>query len=128
MRVRLPIGNEKNAILIPEAALASDQGERYVFVVNAENEVVYRRVTTGMQIEGYRVIEKGLELNERVIVRGLQRVRPGAKVNPKTEEEARIAEQKAAEAKKEAAKQLEEQKTSAKTGTTENKSGESAKK
>ena len=92
VRLRVPIGAEHKAILVREEALGSDQGQRFVYVVETvknketglEEEVVaYRRVQIGMLIGGRRVIESGLKLNERVIVTGLQRVRPGAKVQAK---------------------------------------------
>jgi RND family efflux transporter MFP subunit len=87
VRVRLPIGNEHQAILVPEEALGSDQGQKYIFVVNAQDEVVYRRVKTGQQVERNRVIDDGVNLEDRVIVQGMQRVRAGVKVTPKTNEE-----------------------------------------
>jgi hypothetical protein len=71
------------ATLIAEKALGSDQGQRFVYVVNDENEIVYRKVQIGALHEGLRVIEEGLAKGERVVVNGLQRVRPGVKVEPK---------------------------------------------
>ena len=94
IRVRVPIGRPREALLIPEEALGSDQGQRYVYIVDAKDEVVYRRVKTGMQVEQYRVIDEGVSPTDRVIIRGLQRVRPGVKANPKTEEEAKSAAKK----------------------------------
>ncbi len=85
-RIRLPIGRPHPAILIREEALGSDQGQRYVFVLNEKDEVVYRAVTLGPQVGRLRVIETGLSADERVIVRGLQRVRSGVKVNAKQAE------------------------------------------
>lgn len=80
VRIRLPVGSPKPAILVREEALASDQGQRYLFVLNANDEVVYRAVSIGPQDGRLRVIEKGLSADDRVIVSGLQRVRPGVKV------------------------------------------------
>ena len=89
VRLRVPIGAAHKAILVREEALGSDQGQRFVYVIDKvknkdtgveEDVVAYRRVKIGMLVGGRRVIESGLELNERVIVTGLQRVRPGAKV------------------------------------------------
>jgi RND family efflux transporter MFP subunit len=79
-RVRLPIGNPHRAILISEQALGSDQGQRFVYVVNDEEEAVYRRVKVGSLHDGLRVVEEGLSPEDRVVVIGLQRIRPGAKV------------------------------------------------
>jgi multidrug efflux system membrane fusion protein len=82
-RLRFPIGSPRKAIVIPEEAVGSDQGQKYVFVVNDKDEVVYRPVTLGFSVDRHRVVEKGLEPTDRVIIRGLQRVRPGVKVVPK---------------------------------------------
>lgn len=86
VRVRLPVGNEHPGVLIPEESLGSDQGQRYVYVVNDKNEAEMRRVKIGPQDGKYRVIDEGLKAGEKIIVSGLQRVRPGAKVNPKAKE------------------------------------------
>jgi len=83
VRVRLPIGKAHRAILVPEEALGSDQGQKFVFVVNDADEVVYRRVRTGLQVDRMRVVEEGVSPSDRVIVSGLQRVRAGVKVNPR---------------------------------------------
>lgn len=83
LRVRVPIGNPQEALLISEESLGTDQGERFVYVVNEKDEAVYRRVQIGWLTEGRRVIESGLKPNERVVVSGLQRIKAGAKVSPK---------------------------------------------
>ena len=87
MRVRLPIGTPHQSILIDEQALGTDQGKKFLYVVNDKNEIVYRPVKIGSLNEGKRVIEEGLAPGERVIVSGLQRVRPGVKVEPKSMED-----------------------------------------
>jgi RND family efflux transporter MFP subunit len=81
VRVRLPIGTPHRAVLISERALASDQGQSYVYVINEKDEVASRGVKVGAIHEGLRVVE-GLEKDERIVVSGLQRVRPGVKVTP----------------------------------------------
>lgn len=86
IRLHVPIGQPHPALLIPEEALGSDQGQRYVYVVDDKNEVVYRRVKTGMLKSGRRVIEEGLGPEDRVIISGLQRARVGKPVTPKTAE------------------------------------------
>jgi RND family efflux transporter MFP subunit len=88
VRIRLPVGKPKPALLVPEEALGSDQGQRYVLVLNEKDEVVYRAVKLGPQVERLRVIESGVGPDDRVIVSGLQRVRPGVKVSPKFAEPA----------------------------------------
>src|SRR5581483_6416482 len=65
VRIRLPIGTPYQATLIPDEALLSDQGRKYVFVVNDKNEVVYRPVTPGQEIKGLRVISKGVAMGDR---------------------------------------------------------------
>jgi RND family efflux transporter MFP subunit len=81
-RVRVPVGDPHDALLVPERALSSDQGNKFVYVVDAKNQVEYRHVDIGSLHDGLRVIEKGLKPDERVIVAGLQRVRPGVTVDP----------------------------------------------
>jgi RND family efflux transporter MFP subunit len=83
VRIRLPVGNPYPAILISEQALGTDQGQKFVYVVGNDGEPVYRRVKVGRLHEGLRVISEGLEKNEKIVVSGLQRVHPGAKVSPK---------------------------------------------
>lgn len=84
-KLRLPYAKIKDALLVPETALGFDQGGRYLLVVNGENKVEFRRVELGpLQDDGLRVIRKGLKAGERVIIKGVQRVRPGIKVTPVT--------------------------------------------
>jgi RND family efflux transporter MFP subunit len=85
VRIRLPIGIPYKAFLIPDEALQSDQGRKCVYVVNDKNEVVYRTVKLGQAIHGLRVIKEGVAAGERVIVSGMQKVRPGAQVEVKME-------------------------------------------
>ena len=83
VRVRVPIGKPHPAILATERAIGSDQGQKFLYVLNAKNEVVYREVQIGAFQNGLRVIESGLASGERFIVNGLQRVKPGDTVHPK---------------------------------------------
>jgi membrane fusion protein, multidrug efflux system len=81
VRIRLPIGSPHKALLVIDRALGSDQGLKYVDVVDEKSEVQYRRVTTGaLQEDGLRVISTGLKRDELVVVGGLQQVRPKMKV------------------------------------------------
>jgi multidrug efflux system membrane fusion protein len=68
--------------LLPDEAIGSDQSQRFVLVVNDQNTVEYRKVEPGPLIDGLRVIRNGLQPEEWVIVKGVQRVRPGARVDP----------------------------------------------
>lgn len=86
-RVRLPIGHPRKAILIPEQAVGTDQGRKYLYVINNQDEIDYRPIKTGSLSNGLRVVDAGLKADERVVVVGQQRIRPGAKVKPKKAEE-----------------------------------------
>jgi RND family efflux transporter MFP subunit len=82
VRVRVQVEQEQNAVLVPDTAQGSDQGGRYVLVVNKDNVVEQRRVRPG-QLEGtLRVIEEGLKPDDRVVIGGLLRAIPGQKVDP----------------------------------------------
>ena len=83
VRVRIPIGEPHPALLVTERAIGTDQGQKYLLVVNAKSEVEYRPVKLGKLENGLRAIEDGLQGGEQVIVVGLQRVRPGKIVEPK---------------------------------------------
>jgi RND family efflux transporter MFP subunit len=82
VRIRLPIGSPYKALMIPDQAVLSDQGRKYVFVINDQDKVVYRPVDLGQELQGLRVIKKGLAPGERVIIAGTQRVRAEDKVRP----------------------------------------------
>jgi RND family efflux transporter MFP subunit len=81
-RVRVPMGPPHQALLVSDRALDSDQGQKILFVVNDKNEVVSRAIRVGALHDGLRAIEDGLKAGERVIVNGLQLVRPGITVEP----------------------------------------------
>jgi RND family efflux transporter MFP subunit len=82
-RIRLWAG-QTSAMLLPDAAIVSDQARRIVLTVNGENTVVPRIITLGPLIDGLRVVRGGLEPGDRVIINGLANpfVRPGARVTP----------------------------------------------
>ena len=63
-------------------AIGTDQNKKFVMVVGADNKAAYREVTLGAFVDGLRVVTNGLKPGERIIVNGLQRVRPGALVAP----------------------------------------------
>jgi len=80
-RVRLPeSGGERDALLVSDRAVATDQDRRFVWVVGADGKASYRGVKLGPIEHGLRVVRDGLTPEDRVVVRGLQRVRPGAQV------------------------------------------------
>ncbi|MCK1740513.1 efflux RND transporter periplasmic adaptor subunit [Bradyrhizobium sp. 139] len=82
VRVRVPFSQEKSALLVPDTALGSDQGGRYLLVVNGDNSVEQRKVQIGPVDNGLRVIESGLKPDDRVVIAGLLRVIPGQKIDP----------------------------------------------
>lgn len=97
-RIKLLGHNSYKAVLVDDRAIGTDQSQKFVYVVDAENKVVYRPVTVGRLQDGLRIVLKGLQPGETVIVNGLQRVRPGVVVAPeRTAMDAReIAETKLA--------------------------------
>jgi membrane fusion protein, multidrug efflux system len=88
VRLRFPVGAPHQALLVQEESLGTDQGQRFLYVVNEKDEIAYRRVKVGILTHGRRVIEEGLKPGERVVVNGLQRVRPGDKVTTKSSDAA----------------------------------------
>jgi len=82
-RVQLLGSREYDALLIEDRAVGTDQSQNYVLVLGADNKLEYRAVQLGRAIEGLRIVRKGLNPGEVVVVNGLQRVRPGVQVTPK---------------------------------------------
>jgi RND family efflux transporter MFP subunit len=82
-RIRLPLGEPYQAITIREQSLGTDQGQKFVYVVNDQNKIEYRKVQLGKQQGTQRVVLKGVAEGERVVVSGLQRVREGMQVKAK---------------------------------------------
>ena len=84
VRVRVPMEQMENALLVPATAIGNDQGGRYVLVVNADNVVEQRKVAVGDPVDDLRVIENGLRADDRVVVGGILRAVPGQKVEIET--------------------------------------------
>jgi RND family efflux transporter MFP subunit len=82
VRLRIPIDVREKALLVTEQALGVDQGGRYLLVVNDKDVVEQRPVKVGANVKGMRVIEEGLKAEDWVVLSGIQRARPGAKVTP----------------------------------------------
>jgi multidrug efflux system membrane fusion protein len=79
--VRLASSADTTALLVPSRAVASNQSKRFVYVVGDDNKVAYREVSLGQQVEGgQRIVLTGLQAGDRVIVDGVQHVRPDATV------------------------------------------------
>jgi len=82
VRIRLPMGKAHPALLVIDRAIGSDQGLKYVYVIDADNKAQYRRVTTGaLQQDGLRVVE-GVEPDDWLVVGALQQVRPRVQIRP----------------------------------------------
>jgi multidrug efflux system membrane fusion protein len=82
---RVQVGAEAGkgeALLVNDTAIGTDQNRKYVYVVGADNKAEYRVVTLGPLVDGLRVARSGLKPGERIVVNGLQRVRPGAPIAP----------------------------------------------
>jgi multidrug efflux system membrane fusion protein len=82
VRVQLATGASQSALAVPDKAIGTDQGKRFVLVVDADGKVEYRPVQVGAQHLEQRVVSAGLRAGEQVIVSGLMRVRPGMTVRP----------------------------------------------
>jgi multidrug efflux system membrane fusion protein len=89
VRVRMGQPKAVERMVISERAIGTDQDKKFVFVVDGENKVASRQVELGTAIDGMRVVEKGLNPGDRIVVNGLQRIRPGAVVAP--QDEAKLA-------------------------------------
>ena len=82
-RVNVPASLPHDGVMLPDEAVASNQNQRIVYVVDSEGTVSTKPVRPGPTIDGYRVIRSGLDGTETVVIDGLMRVRPGVKVTPK---------------------------------------------
>ncbi|MEE7438544.1 MULTISPECIES: efflux RND transporter periplasmic adaptor subunit [Methylobacterium] len=82
--VSMPATKPFQGILLPDDAVAANQDKRIVYIVGPENVIQQKDVVLGPKVDGYRVIQSGLKGDETVVVNGLSRVRPGAKVTPET--------------------------------------------
>ena len=83
VRVRIPAGDAYHAVLVPERSVGSDQGQKFVVVIDKDNTAVFRPVELGTVNGRMQVISKGVAAGEKVVVDGLLKVRPGGKVDSK---------------------------------------------
>lgn len=116
-RIRVPLVQKKGSVLVPDTAIGTDLGGKYVLVVGDKNIAEYRKIETGPLYDTDRLVVKGLKGDETIIINGLQMVRPGAPVTPMTKQQIEQA-QAQAQAKADAAKG----KTGEATATAEAKS------
>ncbi|EJL05683.1 MULTISPECIES: multidrug efflux RND transporter periplasmic adaptor subunit MexE [Pseudomonas] len=83
-RLKLVGSGTYSAVLINDEAVGTDLGKKFVLVMDAENKPAYRAVELGPKIEGLRIVRSGLSKDDTIIVKGLQRARPGSPVTPET--------------------------------------------
>jgi multidrug efflux system membrane fusion protein len=83
-RVQIGGGSEKQALLISDRAVGTDQSHKFVFVVSQDGKAEYREVKLGPVVDGLRVVKTGLKPGEKIVVNGLQRVRPGSPITAQT--------------------------------------------
>src|SRR5262249_13095825 len=81
-QIRMGRAKPVSALLISERAVGTDQSKKCVLVVGEDNKAAYREVALGPSVDGLRIVTSGLKPNERIVVNGLQRVRPGSLVAP----------------------------------------------
>jgi len=91
-RIRMGQATRGVALLINERAVGTDQNKKFVLVVGTDNKAMYREITLGASVNGLRIVKQGLAANERIVVNGLQRIRPGSLVAPQPVEMAAKAE------------------------------------
>lgn len=85
-RIRIPLSEEKPTIVIPEAAIKTDQGQKFVYIIDEKSCAQYRPVTLGPTLGQRRIIRKGLNQGESIVVNGLAKIfMPGMKVAPEPE-------------------------------------------
>jgi multidrug efflux system membrane fusion protein len=82
-RVQLGSAAEREALLVDEKAVGTDQSKRFVLALDAANKAGYREVKLGSQVRGLRVVESGLKAGDRIVVNGLHMVQPGATIKPR---------------------------------------------
>jgi RND family efflux transporter MFP subunit len=85
-RIQVPASPAYQALLVPDAAIGTEQVRKFVYVIDADNVAKQAYVTLGQVVDNLRVIKDGLSPDDRVVVNGLVRVRPGIKVNPEQAE------------------------------------------
>jgi multidrug efflux system membrane fusion protein len=81
-RLKLVGSATYSAMLINDEAVGTDLGKKFVLVMDQDNKAAYRAVELGPKLEGLRIVREGLHKDDRIVVKGLQRVRPGSQVTP----------------------------------------------
>jgi len=125
-KIRVATSVRKNALLVPQRAVADVQGKSMVAVVGADNKVDIRPVQTAERVDSLWVVLEGLKPGERVVVEGIQKVRPGMTVTPKPFAEAPARSEAKPEAKSEAKPEAKPEAKAAEKAPTPQKSAEPA--
>jgi multidrug efflux system membrane fusion protein len=84
-RIRVPLSERHSALLVSDRAIGTDQAQKFVLTLTASNTVAYQTVKLGPVVAGKRIVRSGLQGDEKIVVNGLQRVRPGMPVSPQEE-------------------------------------------
>ena len=84
-RIRVPTSDKHQAIVVTERAIGTDQAQKFVLTLTQSNTVAYAPVKLGPVVNGKRVVRSGLQPGDKIVVNGLQRVRPGMPVAPQEE-------------------------------------------
>ena len=81
-RIRVPLSERHPALLVSQRAIGTDQAQKYVLTLTATNTVAYTAVQLGPAVEGKRIVRSGLLAGEKIVVNGMERIRPGMPVTP----------------------------------------------
>jgi RND family efflux transporter MFP subunit len=84
-RIRIPLSERHNALLIDERSVGTDQANKFVLTLTSSNTVQYQAIELGPLVDGKRVVRSGLEVGEKIVVNGMARVRPGMPVTPQNQ-------------------------------------------
>ena len=84
-RIRVPLSDRHPALMVSERAIGTDQAQKYVLTLTSSNTVAYTAVKLGPAVDGKRIIRSGLQAGEKIIVNGMERIRPGMPVTPQVE-------------------------------------------
>ena len=84
-RIRVPLSDRHPAMLVPERAVGTDQAQKYVLTLTSSNTVAYNSVQLGPSVGGSRIVRSGLSAGDKIIVNGMERIRPGMPVTPQQE-------------------------------------------
>ena len=85
VKLTMPTSSPYQAVLVPERAIGTDQSKKFVFVVGADGQPQFREVKLGTLLDGMRVVQGNVKPGEHVVVKGLQQIRAGIRVEPTLE-------------------------------------------